>query len=809
MNIIPKIYAAEPVEKETLSQYSAVVTTTPPPGFEDLLEPQLALVDIFYNDRLVGSSMAQFTTEQIIFESPLEVVNFLANVKEPDILLKLLSVPLAINSVLVCHYQGQPDCGVLIPENIGIIFSEGQLRVDLFINSHLLKAAPLAIDKYLPPSTSGLSMINAFSIIASGGEQREDIYTARVNSLLSYDNYRLFTNLETDDKNGTRLDQLSLTYEYRDMAYQVGSFRTLTQSSGFFEQRDLLGVRVQSSLASRTDLEQVSGTRLFVFLNEHSRVEVYKDGQLIDSRSYQAGNIELDSQNFPQGSYTLEVKIIGDSGKETTESYFYSKSLQLPPISETLFFAELGYPEDDKIESTPVPKSKALGRIGIVTRPTDFMGVNSAIVVNSEQEILEIGSFWFGNQIEFQTNHALNQDEEHAAYYLLGLRHADFFLSASYRRTYSEPLDIIDPSLRLIKPNSRQTAINLGLPFSNSMLNLFARTGEQEGKNNFKNIGLSWRKNIYQSGNILIDWTIDATKENDDKRIMSGLTLRFLNKKYNVNSTIAHNQYETPQSQSNHLDKNARITYRNPDSSIGAVSHSFNVTETEGRLSSLFQSEVGNDYGYGRLILENIKSDPDALNDPTLSTSKTGYSMTSHFNFVTDGGDVALGGDRQNTAGVMINLQFFESDELYFSVFINGVEKTRIKAGDNSFIALPPYDTYRVVLSPVGETLVSFDDTPKIFTLYPGNVESLSWQIEQVKVIVMQLISFQNKEFSNARLQDEELYARTDDMGWVQMEVKSSGELVFINNNGELCKVYISSNELDEMVNYLGVKKCY
>ncbi len=313
-------------ENKAKQQESAVkITTGVPEGFEDLLDEQLTLVDVYYNAGLVGSTLARYTAETFEFESPAEVLSLLNNIESEAEVLTRLSQPLSPNSALACFYQGQANCGLLNPQSVGVIFDESLLRVDLFINPRLQKQALFIVDKYLPESTAGTALINAFSIVASGGDEFEDRYTARLNSLLSYDNYRLNSDIESNDENGGRLDHLSLTYEYRDLEYQVGSFRSFSLPSSFYSQRDLLGFRIQNSLASRTDLEQVSGTEIFLFLNERSRIEIFKDGQLIDTQIYQAGNIQLNTQEFPSGAYNVEVRVVGDSGRGTYRNLFFLK----------------------------------------------------------------------------------------------------------------------------------------------------------------------------------------------------------------------------------------------------------------------------------------------------------------------------------------------------------------------------------------------------------------------------------------------------------------------------------------------------
>jgi Mat/Ecp fimbriae outer membrane usher protein len=791
----------------------AKIITTAPEGFDDLLQAQLTLMDVYFNGRLVGSSMATYTMDEIIFEEPKEVFTMLSDISQPDKVLAALSLPLPAHQSQVCFYQGQPDCGVLAPEELAVIFDESKLRVDIFINPDLQVQSVFEVDKYLPGSTSGPAMINALSLVASGGDTRDEVYTARINSIVSYENYRLLANVESDEQNDTRLDQLSVIYEYQDMEYQLGTFRTVTQNSGFFGQRDFIGLRAQSTLSSRTDLEQVSGTRLFVFLNERSRIEAYKDGQIIDTNLYQAGNIELDTREFPQGAYSVELKIIGESGRVRNETHFFSKSLQLPPKGESLFYLELGYPEIGSIESGsleayPIAEDESMTRLGYVTRLNDHFGLSGGYVNNSEQQSFEFGTFWLADRIDIQTNHLLTDDSETANFLSINYRHPNIFVSATYREANTKFLPLVDTDFRLLPESYTQSTLNFGIPFSNSMLNVFSRMTQREGQDSYNAIGLSWRKNIYRSGRFMLDWNIDASKENDDRKLLTGLTLRFSKSRFNLDSNLSYQDRNVAQqSQFNEqfIDKSVRVGYSNPDSMLGVVNHSLQLNQTREQDSATIQSSLNNDYGAGQVIVDRQR--PSSLSTDNTNANKTNYSITGRFNLVTNGDDLAFGGAKQNVAGVMLDLKSFKNDELSFAVIVNGIERTRVKAGSSTFVALEPYKSYELVLSPTGQTLVEFNDTPKQFTLYPGNVKTYHWDIEQVKVIVLQLIK-NEKPFSNSKLQDKSIYARTDDLGWVQLELKTAGTYRFKKFDGSICELLIEQNELIENVNYLGERNC-
>lgn len=817
--IINPVKMGSPTEKNSL-------TVSPPKGFSDLLEPQLTSVDIFYNSERIGSSIARYTPENITFESPKPILALIPNLIHPKALLDVFSLPFNNNQSAICHYKGQLDCGTLSPETIAIIFNEELLRVDVFINPKLIEKTSFPVERFLPNSNSSTSMINAISLIASSGDDRDkqskeaknkNLYTAQLNTTLSKENFRTISSIEADDMHGVRLDELSFIYENKNRLYQLGSFRTMTQNSSFFEQNDFLGLRVHTSLNSRTDLEQRSATPLYVFLNERSKIDIFKDGQLIDSGLYQPGNTELDSRSFPQGAYTVELKITGDSGRTRTESHFYSKSLQLPPVNETTFFTEIGYPEKNQLKRYPKTQNQPLARFGIAHRPVDSIGISGALSKTPDEGSIEFGSVWLANQLQIETNHALMDNGAHAAYYSTNFRSPWLYLSSSFRKSYNDkastPTNVLslasNQKINLIPPSTRQTQLSIGIPLYGSILNLFARNTENKNMTHSKTIGLSWRKNLFRKGRITLDWSIDVAKEQENKSLLTGFTLRFLSNHYNLSSNAIYNQQEAENTKQYHTDKQLQLAYRNQDTFIGALNNHLDFNQTKNNTRTTFQSEIHNEYGYGRIGVDHIKNRINLGNtEKDQSSEHLGYSLTSRFNIVSTANNIAMGGSQTNAAGVMIDLTSIDLEKFYFTVIINGIERAKIKTGKSSFIALPAYSQYEVILSPEGKELVTFDNTPRQFTLYPGNVKRIYWDIDKVKVIIMQLQDDKQIPLSNALLSNSKGFAYTDDLGWIQMEIKSSGSLSFKTKKGKFCNITIAEKELPDMVNYLGIKQC-
>ena len=105
----------------------------------------------------------------------------------------------------------------------------------------------------------------------------------------------------------------------------------------------MVGLRINSSDNTREDLDFSGGMPVEIFLPTRGRVEVRKDDRLIDSAFFEAGSQQLDTTSFPSGAYDIEIRILDESGNLiSTETRFFAKQSQIPPIGEWLFFAETG-----------------------------------------------------------------------------------------------------------------------------------------------------------------------------------------------------------------------------------------------------------------------------------------------------------------------------------------------------------------------------------------------------------------------------------------------------------------------------------
>jgi outer membrane usher protein FimD/PapC len=126
-------------------------------------------------------------------------------------------------------------------------------------------------------------------------------------------------------------------------------------------------------------------------------------------------------------------------------------------------------------------------------------------------------------------------------------------------------------------------------------------------------------------------------------------------------------------------------------------------------------------------------------------------------------------------------------------VLVDGYRRGYARGGKTTALLLPGYAQYEVTIRPYRSTFVTFDDSSRQVTLYPGSVVPLSWEVQSLYVVVGQLIDSDGKPIPYATLADRQGYAATDENGYFQAEVAAAGteaELRFnLGEDGATCVV--------------------
>ena len=253
----------------------------PPPGFEDLSATQTTQVDLYFDGEFLLSTFVEYDLETVELLDPAEVIDAIPTLLEPQTLIRALTGKRGHNADQLCNRRRPTNCGELTPERVDLLFDANTFRLDLFVHPDYRQVQVVELERYLPPAEDQWALLNNISVTASGrgGDHRFALSNA---TWLSFGETRLHSRYGVNNAQ-VDLYEASLQFDQPAVTSEVGRFRTRGRSTSFLSDVDLTGLRIASAVNTRRDLDSAQGTPLLLFLSRRSRVDLLRDGELLDS----------------------------------------------------------------------------------------------------------------------------------------------------------------------------------------------------------------------------------------------------------------------------------------------------------------------------------------------------------------------------------------------------------------------------------------------------------------------------------------------------------------------------------------------
>ncbi len=771
-------------------------TEAVPEGFADLAGPQEAFVDIWFGNEKRLSTPALYDLETLTFIEPDAVLSALDALESPDVVLSLLSAPLPLNDDLACFSPNFPSgCGVLEPPVAGIIFNEGQFRVDVFVNPVLLtlKDAPIITRLSAPdPRDTGLvSLSGAFGESQSNGRS----YNIGLFGKSTHgDGYLDYTISATEEHPSPRVENLSFNRDNGDHHYRMGLFRS--RPFALLNSVDIMGARVSSSLNTRLDLEQIAGSPIALFLPRRSIVQIRRDGRLLSSKSYPAGNQLVDSQTLPAGAYEIELTIIDPVGGERSENRFFVKSAELPPVGEDVYHVELGcaWDSDTNTRLMPSCEGNAIAHASFSRRTTGHTALAANVAVSDDRVLFGAGGHLMLPRLKLRGFAHLGVRGERGlqlqASTSLGNLTAALNASrlwddrAAIRRTtlLSEPFRQLDFTL-----NYAWKKLQLSARYSFSHLLLSDRRVQLFSPSARMNLGRFRCFNL----------SLSAEATHTDGATQMLLTLLWL--KTGRHWDVAANtgvSGERPPSEHG-PDVLAQVTWRDQD----LLRDDISITAKAGKNRST--DSLGADASYrgrwGELGLLG-----------TWGRNASGDTETAH------GGSFLLGAafddDRrwhlgntdQGAAAVIVELDGGPNGE-EFDVVINRAIVGEVTIGSERLFSLAPYKQHAIELRAKDDKIMEYDQQARVITLFPGHVSRQVWNVAPAYVLIASVQDASGNLIDAGRIDGGLNPAIIDDGGVFQLEVVPGSTLVFTTPDQQVCSAQVPPPANADFVQVLDV----
>lgn len=765
----------------------SVTQKAPPPGFEDLLEAQEALIDIVYEGDLVGSFMATFEPGLLRFADPSAVVDALPGVTNREEVAAALSGELRTNADKLCGPNPFAGCGVLEPEVAGVIFDEARFQATVFIAGAYQERATLA---YLPPPDLRPGFVNAFAgAIAGSRGEGEPRTTLRSLSLLSVGAARVRSELSWGLQEGSAFDELKSEYDRGRWRGEGGFYRMAPLT--LLGDRPFLGIGVGTTLDTLQDAEQLLGSSLTLFLPERSQVEIYRDGRLLSARTYDAGTNDLYTADLPEGAYFVTLRIVGPSGIQE-ETRFFTKSLEIPPLGQPVWRLQAGVLADDEPSLAPSPGDTPFLHGATRHRITDALAIGADATLAQGQYGVGADIAVLMPQAKVQAEgFATNQDAHGLGLSVQGNVYAIGY-TANFRRIWASDRpygrgrrsdgDLSfarrDPN-RLFDVGGTATQASFRLNYSvprGPLLGFRASyTARRSQASHSFGPSLSWP--LLSSGSFRLHLHGDATVTDKDRLLFVQLRLSWGRDGLSLVNEAGW--------------RGSLGGERGPGQGpFGRSSAAWNALDEQGQRLDLRASatadQQGNTLG-GGLNYRGPRGRADAtLERDNLNQGR--YSANVFANLVGDLDGFAVGGPEIRESAVVVSLA--GAPDTRFRVLVNERPRGEVAGNGSLVVPLDSYKTYDIRIMQTEGRFLGYEASARSVTLYPGNVRTLQWTLAPVVLIYGQVLQPDGSPLPDARVSDVRPAALTDSEGWFQLEVNTNeSSLVLSQPKGGQCHV--------------------
>lgn len=318
-----------------------------PPGFEELASGQIMWLDVSLYGKSLGLYKANVDLNNITFQ-PEDAAQLAKEVHDKynsdpalySMLLSNLTKPLSRNSILACSTNGSaPGCDYIDTKKLAVIYDENNARVNLFLEKKYFpekEASPF----YQETEDSHNALIHQQNINFVAGRDYQSASVQGNGSLgVSRNGY---VNIDWSwqgqhyRREGYQKADINNAYFRQDLWKRVYLQAGIMDSRDIFSNaggninlsqlpiRQIRGIRAGSTMAWVNPSKAISGTPVTVFLTQDSRVDAYRDSQLIASFYLKAGAQELDTKSFPPGSYTVTLRIFENNQLVRTQTTPYT-----------------------------------------------------------------------------------------------------------------------------------------------------------------------------------------------------------------------------------------------------------------------------------------------------------------------------------------------------------------------------------------------------------------------------------------------------------------------------------------------------
>ena len=793
-----------------------VISLSEPVGFADLTEDRTLLVDVYFGGSLRGEAMVEVTPDSVRFLDVGELLALLPGLADRKAVeAELAGQGLPPNADRLCTPSvDQRFCGRLAPEQVGIIFDRERFRIDIFLNPRLLEVQDDLESLYLPPANDGLSLINSIGGVLSGGANGgRDYYNLHDQLALTWGERRIRADMSYASEGGLGAERLAFEWDRPERRYLAGAL--WAPGNGVSGQRKLIGIGLETQIDTRRDRDAILGSPVIVFLDRRARVEVVREGRVLGSAIYEAGNQKLETSNLPEGSYEILLRIQEAGRPAREERRFYTKSRRIPSDGRTDFFVYGGLLVDRHRAGSLKPSNNPYLQGGIARRLGADWAVDGTLQASDELASAELGTTFLTPAAQLRA--ALILDTTGGYGTILQLTstggsqlnfNVDFrqinngnrglggsLLASPFNTGGGEEFDLSHP-LQAAQYSQLGGIVSYSLANMRFLGTFFYRDDKDQRAH--YSVGPSFEWDILRKESFLLTLRGDLTATDRGSSGFAGISLRLLNKSSTMTALVGQRS-------------STRTDHDLGDGLVTAVSGAWNVAAAGGELAMgggyehqprqddlVLSSELR--HSVGTLSGNFVRSEND-------TGATTQYAAGFQTTLAAGAGALRVAG-RTTTESMILTRVIGAREADQFEVLVNDQVAGKIEGKDSVAIALPAYRAYQVRIRPTGKDLLSYDGSTREVGLYPGAVTKLEWTAAPMTIKLGRLIDPDGQPIAGASITGKGVWGQTDDQGYFQIEVPDDAEVRVRLRSGQTFAIQFPSAVADEGFAQVGQIVC-
>jgi hypothetical protein len=789
-----------------------VIVVGEPEGFANLTSERTVLVDVYFGGQRRGEAQIEVVPGSVTLVDPRAVPDLLPAVTDRALVETALGAGhLAANSELVCTPGADPRrCGRLAPATVGVIYDREKFRLDVFLNPQLVAVQENVEEQYLPAAQGGPSLVNSLGAVLSGRSGAGGGYYNVFDQLvLAHGERRLRAEVSYATGLGLETERLAFEWDRPGLRYSAGAL--WAPGSEIAGRRKLIGVGVETQIDTRLDKDEILGSPVVVYLDQRSRVDVVRDGRVLNSAIYEAGNQQVDTSSLPDGSYDIVLRIVEPGRPAREERRFFTKSRRIPSPGRTDFFAYGGMLVEDIHRGSLEPSSHPYVQASVARRLSESWALAGGIEATDEGASAELSTTLLTPLAQIRAAAVADLDGGYGGIVQLasaGTSRLSFnFDIRRIERAGDDAAPVAPPAPGnpfgvpdLVGPGGSYS--QLGGIVSYSRVNLrflgtvFYRDDEDEAARYSIGPAVEW--DFLRKGKLTLTLRGDFAATERGNSGFAGVSLRLLGASTTVTALGGARASGIPNDDLGEGPVAALAGSWNPQVGGGDLSLGAGLEHQPRQDNLIVSSEFR--HPLGSLSGDVVRSDGPGA-------AVTQYSLGLQTTFIAGAGAVQVAGKTTTESMIVAQVDGAREGET-FDVLVNEQVAGSIDGARPLALALPAYRAYAVRIRPTGAALLAYDNSARSVGLYPGSVTRLEWRVAPVVIKVGRLVSPDGVPVRGASITGQGIWSETDDEGYFQIEAPDDAELTVTLPDGSSFTTTLPAGEATDGIARIGAVVC-